>query len=67
MGMRGASASLGGVLGPLLVAVVSLWIAPQGIFAIAAGVTLGAVVLAFLVLKGGTRRRGAAAQSVLMN
>jgi MFS family permease len=67
MGMRGASASLGGVLGPLLVAVVSLWIAPQGIFAIAGGVTLGAVVLALLVLKGGTRSRGAAAQSVFMN
>ena len=67
MGIRGASASLGGVLGPLLVAVVSLWIAPQGIFAIAGGVTLGAVVLALLVLKGGTRSRGAAAPSVLMN
>jgi MFS family permease len=55
MGIRGASASLGGVLGPLLVAAISLWIAPQGIFAIAGGVTLGAVVLAFLVLKGGIR------------
>jgi hypothetical protein len=49
------------------VAVVSLWIAPQGIFAIAAGVTLGAVVLAFLVLKGDTRSRGASAQSVLIH
>lgn len=67
MGMRGASAALGGVLGPLLVAVVSLWVAPQGIFAMAAGVTLGAVVLALLVLKGGTHSRRAAAQSVLMN
>ena len=67
MGIRGASASLGGVIGPLLVAVVSLWIAPQGIFAIAGGVTLGAVMLALLVLKGRTRSRGAAAQSVLVN
>lgn len=67
MGIRGASASLGGVIGPLLVAVVSLWIAPQGIFAIAGGVTLSAVVLAFLVLKGGTRSRGASAQSVLIH
>lgn len=51
MGIRGASASLGGILGPLLVAVVSLWAAPQGIFFIAGGVTLEAALLAFLVLQ----------------
>jgi MFS family permease len=52
MGIREASAALGGVIGPLLVAVVSLWTPPQGIFTIAGGVTLGAVLLAVLVLHG---------------
>ncbi|MBV9230741.1 MAG: MFS transporter [Chloroflexi bacterium] len=53
MGIRGSSAALGGVAGPLLVAVVSLWVSPQGIFTIAGGVTLAAVLLALLVLKRG--------------
>jgi MFS family permease len=58
MGIRGASAALGGVAGPLLVAVVSLWVSPQGIFTIAGGVTLGAVLLALLVLKESARSQG---------
>lgn len=55
MGIRGSSAALGGVVGPLLVAVVSLWTSPTGIFAIAGGVTLVAVLLALLALKGRAR------------
>jgi len=39
----------------MLVAVVSLWTTPQGIFAISGGVTLVAVFLALLVLKGRAR------------
>lgn len=62
MGIRGASAALGGVAGPLLVAVVSLWVSPHGIFTIAGGVTLGAVLLALLVLKGSARSQGESAQ-----
>jgi MFS family permease len=63
MGIRGASAALGGVIGPLLVAVVSLWTPPQGIFTIAGGVTLAAVLLAVLVLQGRARSRGAPSPS----
>ena len=65
MGIRGASAALGGVIGPLLVAVVSLWTPPQGIFTIAGGVTLGAVLLAVLVLHGRARSHGAPSQEHL--
>src|SRR6266702_3345959 len=59
MGIRGASAALGGVIGPLLVAVVSLWTPPQGIFTIAGVVALAAVLLAVLVLQGRARSHGA--------
>jgi len=55
MGIRGSSAALGGVMGPMLVAVISLWTTPQGIFAISGGVTLVAVFLALVVLKGRAR------------
>ncbi len=55
MGIRGSSAALGAVMGPMLVAVVSLWTTPQGIFAISGGVTLVAVFLALVVLKGRAR------------
>lgn len=55
MGIRGSVAALGGVAGPLLVAVVSLWTQPQGIFAISGAVTLVAVFLALAVLKGRER------------
>jgi len=65
MGIRGASAALGGVIGPLLVAVVSLWTPPQGIFTIAGGVTLGAALLAVLVLQGRARSHGAPSQEHL--
>jgi len=62
MGIRGASAALGGVIGPMLVALVSLWTPPQGIFTIAGGVTIGAVLLAVIVLQGRARSHGAPSQ-----
>ena len=52
MGIRGSIAALGGVAGPMLVAVVSLWTTPKGIFAISGGVTLVGILLALVVLKG---------------
>jgi MFS family permease len=52
MGIKASGAALAGVVGPLLVAVVSPWTAPQSIFAISAGVTLLAVLLVWVVLKG---------------
>ncbi|HEV2663229.1 MAG TPA: hypothetical protein VGU68_21645, partial [Ktedonobacteraceae bacterium] len=48
----GSGAALAGVVGPLLVAVISAWTAPQGIFAISVGATLVAIILALVVLKG---------------
>ena len=52
MGIKGSVAALAGVVGPLLVAIISPWTAPTSIFAISAGVTLVAILLALVVLKG---------------
>jgi MFS family permease len=52
MGIKGSVAALAGVAGPLLVAIVSPWTASANIFAISAGVTLIAILLALVVLKG---------------
>jgi MFS family permease len=52
MGIKGSVAALAGVVGPLLVVIVSTWTAPATIFAISAGVTLLAILLAAVVLKG---------------
>jgi MFS family permease len=52
MGIKGSVAALAGVVGPLLVAIVSVSMAPASIFAISAGVTLVAILLALVVLKG---------------
>lgn len=52
IGIKGSGAALAGVVGPLLVAVISAWTAPQGIFAISVGATLVAIILALVVLKG---------------
>ncbi|HEY3058461.1 MAG TPA: MFS transporter [Chloroflexota bacterium] len=51
MGLKGSAAALGGVAGPLLVAVASAWIAPQGIFAVSAALAVVAAVVAFVVLR----------------
>jgi hypothetical protein len=51
MGLKGSAAALGGVAGPLLVAVASNWIPPQGIFAVSAGLAVLAAVMAMLVLR----------------
>jgi DHA1 family tetracycline resistance protein-like MFS transporter len=55
MGIKGSVAALAGVVGPLLVVIVSAWTAPAAIFAISAGVTLLAILLALVVLKGRSR------------
>ena len=52
MGIKGSVAALAGVVGPLLVAIVSTWTTPASIFAISAGVTLVAILLALVVLNG---------------
>jgi multidrug resistance protein len=51
MGLKGSAAALGGVAGPLLVAVASSWIPPQGIFAVSAGLAILAAMVALLVLR----------------
>lgn len=51
MGLKASAASLGGVAGPLLVALASLWIAPRGVFAISAGVAIVGAIVALLVLR----------------
>ena len=50
MGMKESVAALGGVAGPLLVALLSRWIPPQSIFALAGIVIVLAVILALVVL-----------------
>jgi DHA1 family multidrug resistance protein-like MFS transporter len=52
MGIKGSGAALAGVVGPLLVAIISAWATPQSIFAISAGATLGAILLTLFFLKG---------------
>ncbi len=51
VGIRESAISFGAVAGPLLAAFSSFWLAPRGIFTVAASTTLAAVVLALLVLK----------------
>ena len=52
MGIKGSGAALAGVVGPLLVAIISVWATPQSIFAISAGATLVAILLTLLFLNG---------------
>ncbi len=52
IGIKGSVAALAGVVGPLLVVIVSAWTTPASIFAISAGATLVAILLALVVLKG---------------
>jgi MFS family permease len=62
MGIKGSVAALAGVVGPLLVAIVSTWTTPANIFAISAGATLVAILLALFVLKGRSRIEGSKEQ-----
>lgn len=62
IGIKGSGAALAGVVGPLLVAAISAWTAPQGIFAISVGATLVAIILALVVLKGRSRAKDGKAQ-----
>lgn len=52
VGIKGSGAALAGVMGPLLLTVISPWTGPRSIFAISTGATLVAIFLALLVLKG---------------
>jgi MFS family permease len=79
LGVKESSASLGGVLGPLLLVGVSAMMTPQGIFIIAGAVMLTAAVLAIIALPAPrqmdaktrdinwdfSEKRGLAAQSAL--
>jgi len=51
MGIRESAVSFGAVAGPLLGAFIGHWLAPPGIFTVAALTMLAAVILAFAVLK----------------
>ncbi len=51
MGIRESAISFGAVAGPLLAAFIGCWLAPRGIFTVAALTMLAAAILAFAVLK----------------
>lgn len=65
LGFKESAAALGGVLGPLLVALVNRWTTPQEVFMISAGLMIAAVVLALLVLPGWVSRPGRPATDVV--
>ena len=51
VGIRESAVSFGAVAGPLLAAFIGRWLAPRGIFTVAALTMLAAAILAFAVLK----------------
>ncbi len=55
MGMRGSAISLAIMLGPLVQALVGLWITPQITFAIGVALSLVMALVAFLLLKNPAR------------
>lgn len=63
MGLKESASALGGVLGPLLVAVASWWLSAQNIFLASAGVTAAAIGLTLLMLRA-QRRFAASARSI---
>lgn len=63
MGIKEAVAALGGVAGPLLVAIVSGWTTPQGIFMISAVLAVGAIILAVAVLR--SKKQGTTLPEIL--
>lgn len=60
MGLKGSAAALGGVIGPLLVAVVNDWTTPQQVFTTTALIMVTAAMLALFALarKPGARQAG---------
>ncbi len=60
MGIKSSAASMGGVAGPLILAAVSGFITPRGIFLIAAVVAIAATVVAAFVLREPQRAVAAA-------
>jgi len=55
VGLKESAAALGGVIGPLLVAVASYWLTAQNIFLTSALITLTAVGLTLVVLQAPRR------------
>jgi MFS family permease len=51
MGLKGSAAALGGVAGPLLVAVAAQWLSPQAIFGVSAGLAVLGAIVALVVLR----------------
>lgn len=66
MGLKESAAALGGVIGPLLVAVASYWLSAQNIFLTSALITLTAVGLTLVVLQA-QRRAPSPARPVPVN
>ncbi len=57
LGLKESAAALGGVIGPLLVALLDRWTTPYQVFSIAAGVMVAATILALLALNQ-SRQKG---------
>ncbi len=51
IGVKESSLALGGVLGPLAVAAVAGWVAPQGVFWLASGLTVVTLILGAIFLR----------------
>src|SRR5262249_45378931 len=51
MGLKGAAAALGGVAGPLLVAVASRFLPPQAIFGVSAAMAVFGALIALVALR----------------
>ncbi len=60
MGLKGSAAALGGVAGPLLVAVASQWLPAQAIFGVSASLAVLGAVIALVVLRDRFGRNGEA-------
>lgn len=65
LGFKESAAALGGVLGPLLVALVNRWTTPQEVFMVGAGLMVVAAALALLVLPGRVNRPSRPAAEVV--
>ena len=61
LGLKESAAALGGITGPLLVALVSRWTTPHGVFTISAALTGLAMVLALFALRSPRRGQDAPA------
>jgi MFS transporter, DHA1 family, multidrug resistance protein len=62
IGVRESVVSLGAVVGPLLLALTSRWLSPQGVFTVALLLALAAVILTLAALKPPGSRQGRGTQ-----